>query len=120
MIWGGYHSWIEKVGGPQPPDVAGEEQGEVNPKKKAWMRKDIAAATGWGSPGDPKGEDLQTAVLRRRPTLHEVMEAIKGVRTSLESRIDSVIMEVDFLRADLHNMGTQVKEIENSEKTLTV
>ncbi|KAJ1216605.1 hypothetical protein NDU88_004206 [Pleurodeles waltl] len=52
------------------------------------------------------------------PTLHVVMEAIKGIRTSLESQIDSVMTEVDLLRVDLRNMGSRVKEVADAAASL--
>ncbi|KAJ1193954.1 hypothetical protein NDU88_003249 [Pleurodeles waltl] len=51
-------------------------------------------------------------------TLQDIMEAIQGVRTSLETRHDSVTTEVSLLRADMWNMATQVKELEESTASL--
>ncbi|KAJ1111145.1 hypothetical protein NDU88_008482 [Pleurodeles waltl] len=46
------------------------------------------------------------------------MEAVQGARTSVETRIDSVITEVSLLRTDLWNISTRVKEVEDSTASL--
>ncbi|KAJ1159921.1 hypothetical protein NDU88_000425 [Pleurodeles waltl] len=60
----------------------------------------------------------QTVTEWESPSLLEVMETIKGVRTSQESQIDSVTTEVGLLRADLRNMGSRMQEIEDSTSAL--
>ncbi|KAJ1159711.1 hypothetical protein NDU88_000216 [Pleurodeles waltl] len=51
-------------------------------------------------------------------TLQDIIVAIQGVRTSLETRIDLVSTEVSLLRTDLRNMATQVKDVEESAAAL--
>ncbi|KAJ1154895.1 hypothetical protein NDU88_007638 [Pleurodeles waltl] len=60
-----------------------------------------------GPPDQRMVAQTQTVTEEGSPTLHDVMEAIKGVHISLESYIDSVMTEVGLLRADLRNMGSR-------------
>lgn len=60
----------------------------------------------------------QTGPKSRELTLQDVMEAIAGVRTSLEHRIDSVNIEVTLLRADFKKINTKVKELDLTTKAL--
>ncbi|KAJ1150023.1 hypothetical protein NDU88_002821 [Pleurodeles waltl] len=60
----------------------------------------------------------QIAMEEGFPTLYDVMEAIKGVCTSLKSRIDLVTREMGLLRADLRNMASRVKEVKDFTSTL--
>ncbi|KAJ1105891.1 hypothetical protein NDU88_003295 [Pleurodeles waltl] len=52
--------------------------------------------------------------------LQDIMpwEAIQGIHTSLEIRIDSVSTEVSLLRTGLRNMATRVKDMEGSATAL--
>lgn len=52
------------------------------------------------------------------PTLEDVMEAIQGVHTAPEHKIDTVSTEVTLICADLRNMGDRVKVTEESVSTL--
>lgn len=45
-------------------------------------------------------------------TLKDVMEAISGVRSSLEQRMDAITSEVTLIRADLTKIGEKVKQME--------
>ncbi|KAJ1105207.1 hypothetical protein NDU88_002615 [Pleurodeles waltl] len=51
-------------------------------------------------------------------TLKDIMDTIKGLCGTLESKIDSVSTEVVLMRADFHKLGARVKETEDSLKLI--
>lgn len=51
-------------------------------------------------------------------TLKDVMEAITGVRISLEQKMDSISVEVKLIRADLTKLSEKVKQVEITTASL--
>ncbi|KAJ1176808.1 hypothetical protein NDU88_002075 [Pleurodeles waltl] len=55
--------------------------------------------------GEPPG-DLE-------PSLEAIMEAIRDVKSSLEPELDTVMLDVNFKRAEFHEMSEKVKSVES-------
>ncbi|KAJ1149209.1 hypothetical protein NDU88_002024 [Pleurodeles waltl] len=53
--------------------------------------------------GEPPGE--------AEPSLGAIMEAIQDLKSSLELKLDAVMLDVNLLRADFHNMVAKVQSI---------
>ncbi|KAJ1216121.1 hypothetical protein NDU88_003727 [Pleurodeles waltl] len=51
-------------------------------------------------------------------TLGDIMVAIQSVKTAMETKIDSTASEVTLVRSDLQNMGTRMKEAEETTAAL--
>lgn len=91
---------------------------------KSQVQKQLAKFA-WNKTGEnahttPKDDSTscQPCPPAKELTLQDVMEAIAGVRTSLEHRIDSVNIKVTLLRADFKKINTRVKDIEITTKAL--
>lgn len=91
---------------------------------KSQVQKQLAKFA-WNKTGEnthttPKDDSTssQPCPPAKELALQDVMEAIAGVRTSLEHRIDSVNIEVTLLRADFQKINTRVKDIEITTKAL--
>ena len=58
--------------------------------------------------------DKATSEEIMQPSLADIMTALQGVRTTLETKIDAVSTEITLLRADFHKMRDRVTETEKN------
>ncbi|KAJ1148431.1 hypothetical protein NDU88_001267 [Pleurodeles waltl] len=98
-----------------PLTITGSKRAQSTLMGKYGLPKDVSTGA---EPQEAQASTTLVAPGNETLTLQVIMTAIQGVQTSLETRIDSVSIAVQLVRADLRKMGTRMKEAEKSIATL--